>query len=138
MPEHEPVYLFRGTTRGWPGNDALWREGITCTTADPLVATLFAIECRNNGPAIILAARWDSFSEEERPDFTNHFWLMENEVVLWLPPVEFEKRAEVALEVDRALEILADLGFEGLPIRTFRIRANSSWYSTSRMLSASG
>ena len=48
-------YLYRGTTAGWPGNSVLQAERITCTSTDPLVATLFAIECRNHGRAIIAA-----------------------------------------------------------------------------------
>jgi hypothetical protein len=50
------AYLYRGTTEGWPGSLALQNERMTCTTTDPLVATFFAIECRNHGSALILAA----------------------------------------------------------------------------------
>src|SRR4051794_8251089 len=56
-------YLYRGTTRDWPGNECLRHEGVTCTTTDPLVATLFAIESRNHGPAVILAVRRGVFEE---------------------------------------------------------------------------
>ena len=56
-------YLYRGTTAGWPGNSVLQEEQITCTSTDPLVATLFAIECRNHGHAVILAVRTELFDK---------------------------------------------------------------------------
>ena len=117
MPERDFIYLFRGTTRGWPGNDILRSEGITCTTTDPLVATLFAIECRNHGRAVILAARLDSFSSEERSGANNHFGVQESARNLRVQPSEFERRASVTLEIDQALIYLRELGFSELPIR---------------------
>jgi hypothetical protein len=46
-------YLFRGTTIGWPGHDSLRELGITPTSADPLVATLFALHCLRYGKGIV-------------------------------------------------------------------------------------
>jgi hypothetical protein len=64
-------YLYRGTTTGWPGNPVLREQNITCTSTDPLVATLFAIECRNHGRAIVAVARQDKFVGLVAPE--NHF-----------------------------------------------------------------
>lgn len=110
-----PTYLYRGTTIGWPGNDMLQEERITCTTTDPLVATLFAIECRNHGRAVILAARRELF--EALPGLSNYFSVSESAVNLPIVPAEFAMRAEVALDVDRSLEILREMGFQGIPVR---------------------
>ena len=108
-------YLYRGTTAGWPGNIVLQEEKITCTSTDPLVATLFAIECRNHGRAIILASRRSLFDGLLAP--ANHFWEIESAINLKISPVEFSLSAEVSLEVEKALEILRDLGFGDIPIR---------------------
>ena len=108
-------YLYRGTTAGWPGNPVLREEKITCTSTDPLVATLFAIECRNHGRAIIAVGRQDKFAGLVAP--TNHFSIVESAVNLYIPPLQFVEKAEITLEVDRALTILNEIGFADLPIR---------------------
>jgi hypothetical protein len=111
----EARYLYRGTTVGWPGNGVLQEQQITCTTTDPLVATLFAIECRNHGRPAILAVLSNSFGGLIAPP--NHFAVIESAVNLPISPSEFANRAEVILDVDRALEILRSLGFQDLPVR---------------------
>jgi hypothetical protein len=109
-------YLYRGTTAGWPGNSVLQEERITCTSTDPLVATLFAIECRNHGHAVILAAtKRDDFLGYTAPP--NYFFDYESSVNLYIPPLQFAAEAGIILEVDRALAILRELGFEELPVR---------------------
>jgi hypothetical protein len=108
-------YLYRGTTAGWPGNPVLQEEKITCTSTDPLVATLFAIECRNHGRAIIAVDRQDKFVGLVAP--TNHFFVFESAVNLYVPPLQFAAQAEIILEVDMALAILNEIGFRDLPTR---------------------
>ncbi len=109
-------YLYRGTTAGWPGNIVLREKHITCTSTDPLVATLFAIECRNHGRAVILAAvRRDDFLDLTAPE--NYFCEIESAVNLYIPPREFAAKAEVIVDVDTALAILSEIGFNDLPVR---------------------
>ena len=83
-------YLYRGTTAGWPGNSVLQEEQITCTSTDPLVATLLPIECRNHGRAVILAAKRANFDGLLGP--ANHFSVIESAVNLHVPPLEFARR----------------------------------------------
>jgi filamentous hemagglutinin len=108
-------YLYRGTTEGWPGNPSLQEEQITCATTDPLVATLFAIHCRNYGQALVLVARKNLFDESIGPP--NFFSVIESAVNLRLPPVEFARVAEIRLSVDRSVDILSELGFPNIPAR---------------------
>jgi hypothetical protein len=110
----EAPYLYRGTTEGWPGNNVLQEQQITCTTTDPLVATLFAIECRNHGRAVILAARRELFGDLIGPP--NHFALIESAVNLLISPLDFARRA-IILEVDEILEVLREIGFDQISIR---------------------
>lgn len=108
-------YLYRGTTAGWPGNSVLQEQRITCTSTDPFVATLFAIECRNRGRAVILVGRRGSFDEVLGPP--NYFSVSESAVNVRVSPTEFASRADLALTVDDSLRILGALGFEGIPVR---------------------
>lgn len=117
MSWQEAEYLFSGTTRGWLGNDALQRERVTCTTTDPLVATLFALECRNWGSAAILTIHAPDLLPEEQSERDNFFAVIESAVNLRITPAEFEKRAELILDVDQALDLLHEMGFTGLPLR---------------------
>lgn len=117
----ETRYLYRGTTIGWPGNPVLRDRRTTCTTTDPLVATLFAIECRNHGRAVVLAAWRDPL--ERLFDSDNWLDMIECAVNLQLSPLEFESQSEFLLDVDSAIEILRELGFLDLPAR---LRGKSS------------
>lgn len=111
----EVQYLYRGTTKGWPGNEVLREERITCTTTDPLVAALFGVECRNHGHAVILMARASAFPGLVGPP--NIFEMIESAVNIMVPPEDFARRVERVLEVDEVLRILRDLGFGDVPIR---------------------
>jgi len=89
---------------------AVQEEQITPTTTDPFVAALFAIECRNHGPAVILAVPESLFADVIAPP--NHFAVIESAVNLRVSPIQFAKQAEVVLNVDKALEILREIGFD--------------------------
>jgi hypothetical protein len=108
-------YLYRGTTAGWPGNPVLQEQEITCTSTDPLVATLFAIECRNHGQAVTLVVRRELFHKVPGPP--NYFSITECAENLRISPAEFATKLEVALNVGRSIQILRELGFEDIPVR---------------------
>ena len=50
------TYYFRGTTEGYPGNSALQRLGITPTSTDPLVSTVFATNGEQYGKGVLYIA----------------------------------------------------------------------------------
>jgi filamentous hemagglutinin len=120
-PAGEEVYLFRGTTRGWPGNPAAQKGPFTYASPDPLVATLFAVECRSRGAGVVLVAKRGCFEEVPPGPFDMRFQALENQVVLATTPLEFAEMAKLSLEVDRCLEVLTELGFTGLPIKIHAI-----------------
>ena len=113
----EAVYLFRGTTRGWPGNANSIEHQFTYTSLDPLVATLFAVECRNYGPAIVLMAQRGRFEEIPPGELDEVFQRTERSMTLSILPLKFASQADLILEVDRCLNVLADLGFTAVPSR---------------------
>jgi hypothetical protein len=117
----ELKYLYRGTTECWPGNPCLQAQCITCTTRDPLVATLFAVECRSHGKAVVQAAPLNRFVQLIGPP--NHFQVIESAVNLSICPEEFTKQVDVTLEVDDVIEILREMGFTNLPVRLYGIAA---------------
>jgi hypothetical protein len=45
------------------------------------------------------------------------FFVFESAVNLRIPPLEFTTKAEVILEVDSALAILGEIGFDDIPVR---------------------
>ena len=111
----EDLFLYRGTTSGWPGNECLQGESITCTSTDPIVATLFAIECRSHGPGVILVAPMRL--ADQHPGPPNYKSIEECAINLSISPSEFAERAVLRLEIDRSIEILARLGHSWLPPR---------------------
>lgn len=109
------VYLFRGTSKGWPGNPNSDQHSMTYTSTDPLVATLFAVACRGLGPAVLLASPRGRFPELEPGPSDLLFQAWECSVTLAVRPIEFASRAEYSMDVVEALRSLAELGFPGLP-----------------------
>ena len=91
---------------------------MTCTTTDPLVATFFAIECRNHSTALILAAPMSLFEGLIGPP--NHFAEMESAVNVQILPREFAIMAKEKLDLDRSIAVLHDMGFREIPVRISR------------------
>jgi hypothetical protein len=110
-----PSYLYRGTTVGWPGNRSLQDAGVTCCTTDPLVACLFAVECRDQGRAALFATRRDRYTNLIVAE--NYFSITECAVNVQASPTGFITDADHMLSVDDALSILHSIGFPHLPER---------------------
>jgi hypothetical protein len=108
------VHLFRGTTEGFPGNPVLQKLGITPASVDPLVATVFGLEGKNKGKAILAFGSRTSFESGEI-DLGNVRRTLEREVQVDLPPHEFEKRAQSTISIDKSRKILKDMGVADLP-----------------------
>jgi RHS repeat-associated protein len=98
-------YLLRGTTAGYPGSPALQRIGVTPTTTDPVVATLFATEASRYGEAVVLIAPRASLPTIEG----NVLAALEAEVGVELTPLEFAARAQ-SVSLDQARSALGQLG----------------------------
>jgi hypothetical protein len=107
----EGPLLYRGTTPGWPGSRGLQAAGVTPMTTDPLVATLFALECLRHGPAIIQFCERAAVAGLLQPG--NVLADLEREVVISVSPAEFTDRFECGIiDVHVAREILSELGYE--------------------------
>ncbi len=127
-------YLFRGTlpskafTRPYSG------VGVTPTSVDPIVATLFACRYRMDGPAVVWIAPKSEF--RDRLDGPNALGFgYELAVNIDMAPPEFESRCLFGVSVDESLTILAQLAYR-LPVRLPDIGALAQALTQSpRMLS---
>jgi hypothetical protein len=129
----EPL-LYRGTSSGWPGNPVLSSLRITPTSTDPLVATLFAIECQRFGKGIVLGCRRAAVERLVGP--SNVLSAIESEVVIDVTPLEFVERfVEWIIGVDAARNALVEMGFE-VPTFVGDKRVLDDWLSRSPRLDA--
>ena len=111
QPGTQQPYWYRGTTRNWPGGTGPRLLGRTSLTTDPLVATLFAIECARKGSAIVYLVPRASVSGFVTS--ANYLAHIEKEVVVDLLPKDLCHNHSVS--VMRAYDILIELGCD-LPI----------------------
>jgi hypothetical protein len=84
-------YLFRGTLPSSAFTTAYQGCGVTPTSIDPVVATLFACRYNMEGPAWVLLALKSEFTELLDGPNLACFWY-EFAVNIELPPYEFERR----------------------------------------------
>jgi hypothetical protein len=103
-------FLYRGTTRGWPGGESPRSEQKTSTRTDPLIATLFAVECRRKGEAGIYVATLPSVADLLVPP--NCLAEVECEVALGILPVEFASKYSRWIPAETAKDVLGNIGFE--------------------------
>ena len=109
------VYLFRGTTEGFPGNPALQRLKISPASIDPLVATIFALESKAMAGDAILAFGSRQGFDNPKIDLGNIRRSLEREVEVGLAPLDFLDKAPIKISVDKASQILREMGVADLP-----------------------
>ena len=109
----EAEYLYRGSTLGWAGTRVNRTLPMTCTSTDPLVATLFALECLFHGHAVVHFVLKSVVSPFIGP--SNFFDHKELAVNLQPGPLEFLQYVSHSIDADDAREILWSIGFEQVP-----------------------
>ena len=103
-------YLFRGTLPSSAFSKPYQGLGVTPTSTDPIVATLFACRYRMMGSAVVLLALKSEFIELlDGPNLTSFYY--ECAVNLELPPDKFEMRCQHSISIDDSLAILEKLGY---------------------------
>jgi hypothetical protein len=116
LPTH---HIYRGTSVGWAGSDAIQQLGVTCTSSDPLVATLFAINCQRYAEGVVQVARFEQVNGIcANSNVLSH---LECEITIAVSPAEFQ-RLYVAKTVSAlvASTALRELGFS-VPTRIYSI-----------------
>ena len=104
-------FYYRGTTRDWPGSEALQSLNLTPVTTDPLVATLFAIESSRFGEGVVYLCRTSTVAELIGSG--NVLSELERELVVGVSPKEFTERfIRATVEAQYARTVLAELGYE--------------------------
>ncbi|MCX3061561.1 ricin-type beta-trefoil lectin domain protein [Streptomyces beihaiensis] len=104
--------VFRGTTKGYGGSPGVQRAGVTPTSSDPGVATIFATHSEQYGADAVvqIAMPEDVAGVESLPGYIAR----EAEVQLDMPPTEFAGRASIEIPVSHARAILGRMGI-GIP-----------------------
>lgn len=102
--------LFRGTSKGFKGSNALQRIGVTPASTDPLVATLFGIESNNKGKGVLHIALESDLNGASIIE-GNVLSSIEKEVGVEMLPEAFSNAASISLSVGDARKILTDMGF---------------------------
>lgn len=126
------VYVFRGTTEGFAGNPVLQQLGLSPTSIDPLVSTVFAAEGAAKGAKpMILFGRRTAFGETlEMGNVRN---VLEREVAVPMAPTEFAKTAPNTISLERARAILKDMGFDVPPSFASGMDATTFLHNSKRM-----
>lgn len=106
------IYVFRGTSEGFPGNPALERLGISPASVAPLVATVFAVESNTiGGNGIVLYGSQEGLGNPSI-ELGNVRRTLEREVSVGLTPTDFAEAAPNSITVGQAREILKEIGFD--------------------------
>ncbi|MEV7884238.1 DUF6531 domain-containing protein [Streptomyces sp. NPDC002817] len=102
-----PEHLFRGTTRGFEGSPGVQRYGITPTSSDPGVATVFATQAERFGEAVV-----EIYPRRALQGVPVHegYIVREAEWPVELSPAELSSRASVQVPSNVAREILSEMG----------------------------
>ncbi|QJB36316.1 hypothetical protein HF329_31980 [Chitinophaga oryzae] len=103
-------YLFRGTSEGFEGLPSLKRLGITPTSSDPVVSTVFATNAENYGKGILQIAMPESFQGVEYS--ANVLSDIEREIAVGVTPAEFTSKTTLTITSGQAREILSDMGIK--------------------------
>lgn len=108
---HGPgAYLFRGALPSKSFDSPYEGIGVTPTSTDPIVATLFACRYRMRGPAVILISLKSDYNELlDGPNLSSFGY--ELAVNIDLPPDEFERRCLCQVPVELSLQVLREMGY---------------------------
>jgi hypothetical protein len=113
MADNSPIYVFRGTTLGFPGGGNSLRVPYTCTTANPAKAVLFALEVARQyeQPAVIYIARIEVLNQvpvRQLPG--NVFEGFEEEYAWEILPSDFYKLCEGYVKLSEMQDALSRIG----------------------------
>ena len=104
------LYLFRGTLPSAAYATPYQGLGVTPTSIDPIVATLFACRYLMEGPAVVLLALKADFRELlDGPNLAS--FSHECAVNIELPPHEFESRCQHRVSAQDSHSVLDQLGY---------------------------
>ncbi|MFD6331551.1 putative T7SS-secreted protein [Streptomyces niveus] len=102
-----PPHLFRGTTKGFDGSPGVQRHGITPTSSDPGVASVFATQAERFGDAVV-----EIYPRAALDGVPVHqgYIAREAEWPIELSPAELSSRASAQVPSAVAREILSEMG----------------------------
>ena len=109
------VYVFRGTTLGFPGNLSTQQVGVTPASIDPLRATAFAAGAASQGSdPVVLFGPSASFSDSLQVGTWRN--VVEREVGVPMLPADFQQAAPFVVDLNQSQVILNGMGYNVPPI----------------------
>lgn len=105
------TYYFRGTTEGYLGNPSLQQIGVTPTSTDPLVSTIFATEAETYGKGVLQIASSTDLKGVNLLE-GNVLSALEKEIGIDLAPSQFAKKASINISTSEARGILKSMGYD--------------------------
>jgi filamentous hemagglutinin len=104
--------LFRGTSEGYAGNPGAQAAGVTPTTTDPVVATLFATHSNQFGRGVIHIAADGDIATATRVGGNAGTTLpsLEREVGVAMSPQQFADSASITITASQGRTILSEMG----------------------------
>lgn len=110
-PAQEEVnFLFRGTSEGFNGSNASQQLGVTPTSSDPVVATIFALNSKNYGKGILQIALPQDLKGVQYTG--NVLQSLEKEIGVGMAPAQFTLKASTTITADQAVGILKNMGIK--------------------------
>jgi hypothetical protein len=106
------TYLYRGTMPTKEFVEEYFGAGVTPTSIDPLVATLFAAKCRSEGTPIVILAEREKFKARLDGPTCVTWANVELAVNIEIPPWDFEREAARIISLETSLQIFDQLGIE--------------------------
>ncbi|MBL7706324.1 MAG: RHS repeat-associated core domain-containing protein [Taibaiella sp.] len=106
----QPRFLFRGTSKGYPGSPALIELNITPTSLDPAKATVFATASEKYGQGVLHIADIANDLKGVSRVEGNVISKLEAEVPVNISPTEFANKANTTISSAQARTILKDMG----------------------------
>ncbi|MEU8762992.1 ricin-type beta-trefoil lectin domain protein, partial [Streptomyces sp. NPDC048659] len=105
--------VFRGTTEGFDGSPGTQRVGVTPTSSDPGVATIFATHSQQYGDSVVQIA-----TPDDLVGVATHegYIAREMEVGVEISPADFSRRSSISIPASAAREILGRMGVN-IPMR---------------------
>jgi hypothetical protein len=116
MPKERKIgFVFRGTTKGYLGNEKSKSIPVTCTTSQPAIAILFAMQCANEFPddAVVYIADFQKIkSQITEPNVLKKD---EKEVAFSMQPKEFISQSEGFVSIRDLRKVLEEMNIS-LPL----------------------
>jgi hypothetical protein len=105
------IFVFRGTTKGFPGSLASQELAISPASIDPVIATMFAARGAADGPDPVVLVSSSRALGQNSIGMGNYLATLEREVGIQMAPEDVARRALAELPLADARAALSRMGY---------------------------